>query len=202
MDMEASVSSYSNFGFEDDSGAVEAAEAATPASDGKEAEKKNYEVKRIEIPDDYGPEERGTWGNQCDFFLSALGYAVGLGNVWRFPYVAYENGGGSFLIPYTIMLLICGLPMFFMELVLGQYSGCGPTRLFGRMAPVFKGLGFAMIGVTFYVAIYYNMIIAWTLFYMFAGFRSVLPWSACNAVGIYRYIYLVEIEASSFHIST
>ena len=125
-------------------------------------------------------EERGTWENQCDFFLSALGYAVGLGNVWRFPKLAYEHGGGSFLLPYTIMLMFIGLPMYFMELVLGQYSGAGPTRLYGRLAPAMKGLGFSMLCATFYVAIYYNVIIAWAIFYVFAGFQSEVPWARCN----------------------
>ena len=83
-------------------------------------------------------EERGGWDNKCDFLLSAIGYAVGLGNVWRFPYLVYQNGGGSFLIPYTIMLFFAGLPMYFMELALGQYHGQGPTRLYGRLAPAFK----------------------------------------------------------------
>jgi len=78
------------------------------------------------------------------------------------------------------MLLLAGLPLFFMELALGQYSGAGPTRLFGRMAPAMKGLGFAMLAVTFYVAVYYNVIIAWTLFYVFAGFQSELPWASCG----------------------
>ena len=128
-----------------------------------------------------GDDERGHWGNKCDFFLSALGYAVGLGNVWRFPKLAYDHGGGSFLIPYTTMLLFAGLPLFFMELVLGQYSGVGPTRLFGWMAPAMKGIGFCMLAATFYVCIYYNMIIAWTLFYVFAGFNSELPWEHCGA---------------------
>ena len=125
-------------------------------------------------------EEREEWSNQCEFILSTVGYAVGLGNVWRFPYLAYTNGGGSFLVPYVIMLFIAGLPLFFMELVLGQYSRQGPTKVFGRIAPLFKGLGLAMLGATFFVGIYYNVIIAWTLFYMFKGFSAELPWMTCT----------------------
>ena len=120
-----------------------------------------------------GEEEREEWSNQCEFILSTVGYAVGLGNVWRFPYLAYTNGGGSFLVPYVIMLFFAGLPLFFMELVLGQYSRQGPTIVFGRIAPVFKGLGLAMLGATFFVGIYYNVIIGWTLCYMFSvGYLS------------------------------
>jgi len=127
------------------------------------------------------PPERGQWSNQFEFILSTIGYAVGLGNIWRFPYLAFQNGGGSFLIPYTIMLFFAGLPLFFMELCLGQYSGQGPTRVFGRLAPAFKGLGYAMLGATGFVAIYYNVIMAWTIFYMFSGFAETLPWSNCTA---------------------
>ena len=72
---------------------------------------------------------RETWNNHCEFFLSSLGLAVGLGNVWRFPYVCYENGGGSFLIPYLGMLILVGLPAFFMELSLGQYSRVGSNKV-------------------------------------------------------------------------
>ena len=144
---------------------------ASPSSDTKP------EVKNVEEVDE---EERGQWDNQCEFILSTVGYAVGLGNVWRFPYLAYTNGGGSFLIPYVIMLFFAGLPLFFMELALGQYSRQGPTKVFGRIAPVFQGLGLAMLGATFFVGIYYNMIIGWTLFYMFSGFTSELPWEGCT----------------------
>ena len=78
------------------------------------------------------------------------------------------------------MLTFAGLPLFFLELAIGQYGGLGPNKLFGRLAPLFKGLGYGMLFVTFLVAIYYNMIIAWTLFYTFAGFQSQLPWEFCG----------------------
>ena len=66
--------------------------------------------------------ERESWGNQCDFFLTSLGVAVGLGNIWRFPYVAYSNGGGTFLVPYLLMLLFIGMPSLFVEQSIGQYG--------------------------------------------------------------------------------
>ena len=84
------------------------------------------------------------------------------------------------MIPYTLMLLFAGLPLFFMELALGQYAGQGVTRVYGNLAPAFKGLGFAMLTGTFYVVIYYNVLTAWSLFYLLSGFQSTLPWTACT----------------------
>ena len=124
--------------------------------------------------------ERGQWSNQFEFILATMGYAVGLGNIWRFPYLVYKNGGGTFLVPYFIMLIFAGLPLFFLELILGQYSGQGPAKVFGRMSPIFKGLGFAMILASFFLNIYYNVIVAWTLYYMVSGFSSELPWTNCT----------------------
>jgi len=124
-------------------------------------------------------EARGTWGGKVEFLLSCVGYAVGLGNVWRFPYLAYRNGGGAFLIPYLIMLIICGVPLFFMELAFGQFASLGPISMW-RAVPLFKGVGWGMIVVSFMVGIYYNMIIAWTLYYFFASMTKKLPWELCD----------------------
>ena len=145
----------------------------------------HYEVKVISIPDETKSEkseEREKWAHSFDFILSAMGYSVGLGNIWRFPYKMHQNGQGAFLIPYFIMLLGMGIPIFFLEFVLGQYSAQGPIKVFGRLSPIFKGLGFSMLCMTCLVAIYYNVILAWTFIYMFAGFQSNLPWTSQGEV--------------------
>ncbi|XP_068993368.1 sodium- and chloride-dependent glycine transporter 1 isoform X1 [Neodiprion pinetum] len=126
--------------------------------------------------------ERGTWTGKFDFLLSLLGYSVGLGNVWRFPYLCYSNGGGAFLIPFTVMLIIAGLPLMFMELSLGQYASLGPVAAYKRFCPLLRGLGYGMVLVSSIVMLYYNLIIAWTLYYMFASVAGagVLPWAYCD----------------------
>ncbi|XP_035217172.1 sodium-dependent dopamine transporter-like isoform X1 [Stegodyphus dumicola] len=124
--------------------------------------------------------ERETWSKKADFLLSVIGFAVDLANVWRFPYLCYKNGGGAFLIPYIIMLAVGGIPLFFMELALGQYNRKGAITCWGRIVPLFKGVGYAVVLIAFYVDFYYNIIIAWSLHFFVASFNSVLPWTTCD----------------------
>ena len=124
---------------------------------------------------------RGEWGNHFEYFLTSLGLAVGLGNVWRFPYVVYTNGGGTFLIPYFLCLLFCGLPLFFMEMLLGQYAGTSCTKLYAQLIPGIRGLGYGMLAIPSMIALYYTVIMAWSFYYMFMGFRTTLPWKSCTS---------------------
>ncbi|XP_058531948.1 sodium-dependent serotonin transporter isoform X2 [Ochotona princeps] len=124
--------------------------------------------------------ERETWSKKVDFLLSVVGYAVDLGNVWRFPYICYQNGGGAFLIPYTIMAIFGGIPLFYMELALGQYHQNGCISIWRKICPIFKGIGFAICIIAFYIASYYNTIMAWALYYLISSFTDQLPWTSCQ----------------------
>ncbi|XP_071771487.1 sodium- and chloride-dependent glycine transporter 2 [Centroberyx gerrardi] len=123
--------------------------------------------------------ERGNWSNKLDFILSMVGYAVGLGNVWRFPYLAFQNGGGAFLIPYLTMLGIAGIPIFLMEVSLGQFASQGPVSVW-KAIPALQGCGIAMLIISVLIAIYYNIIMCWTLYYLFASLKGSLPWANCR----------------------
>lgn len=81
---------------------------------------------------------RDQWSNPIEFLLSCIAMSVGLGNVWRFPFVALENGGGAFLIPYILVLLLIGKPLYYMELCLGQFASAGSVRVWD-LAPAFRG---------------------------------------------------------------
>ncbi|GFY74665.1 sodium- and chloride-dependent glycine transporter 2 [Trichonephila inaurata madagascariensis] len=128
---------------------------------------------------DYTKKEnkRATWSRQLEFFLSCVGYAVGLGNIWRFPYLCYKSGGGAFLVPYFTFLVICGMPLFLLEMSLGQFGSLGSIAIW-KISPIFKGLGYGMAIVSLITCIYYNVIIAWALYYIYQSYY--VPWSSCE----------------------
>ena len=84
-------------------------------------------------------QERDNWASKSQFLLACIGYCVGLGNIWRFPYLVYESGGACFLIPYFIMLLLVGLPCLYMELAVGLITQRGPVHAMKAICPLFKG---------------------------------------------------------------
>ncbi|XP_065264824.1 sodium- and chloride-dependent betaine transporter-like [Emys orbicularis] len=125
-------------------------------------------------------EPRDQWNNKMEFMLSMSGKIIGLGNVWRFPYLCYKNGGGAFFIPYLIFVFTCGIPMFFLETALGQYTSHGGVTAWRKICPLFEGTGYASQVIESYLNIYYIVILSWVIFYLFSSFTAVLPWATCN----------------------
>lgn len=112
-------------------------------------------------------ERRGSFTSRKVFILAAIGSAVGLGNIWRFPYVAYENGGGAFLIPYLVALLTAGLPFLLMDYAIGhRHRGSAPLS-FARLHRRTEMLGWWQVAICFLIAVYYAAVIAWALRYTF-----------------------------------
>jgi neurotransmitter:Na+ symporter, NSS family len=110
---------------------------------------------------------RGAFSSRRVFILAAIGSAVGLGNIWRFPYVAYENGGGAFLVPYLVALLTTGIPFLLLDYAIGhRHRGSAPLS-FARLRRGTEGLGWWQVGICFVIAIYYAAVLAWALRYTF-----------------------------------
>ncbi|XP_021417749.2 inactive sodium-dependent neutral amino acid transporter B(0)AT3 [Oncorhynchus mykiss] len=131
------------------------------------------------MEDSKGGEERPKWNNKAEYLLTCIGFAVGLGNVWRFPYLCQIYGGGAFLIPYLIALVFQGLPLLYLELAIGQRLRMGSIGVWNSISPYLGGVGVASMVVSFCVSLFYNTIVAWVLWYLFNSFQEPLPWSQC-----------------------
>lgn len=125
------------------------------------------------------PQKTKEWGSYTEFLLASLSYAVGLGNIWRFPYLVYRNGGGAFFVPYFVMLFFVGIPLLVLEFGFGQYMQSTPVKVW-VIAPLFTGIGYAMCLMSGLVSIYYNMIIAWAVRYLTTAIFHDISWSKCN----------------------
>uniref|UniRef100_H2ZG31 Transporter n=1 Tax=Ciona savignyi TaxID=51511 RepID=H2ZG31_CIOSA len=124
--------------------------------------------------------ERDVWSGKFDFLLACCGTAVGLGNVWRFPYLCYKNGGGKFYLVYVVFVHLSGVPIFFLEVAIGQFTKLGAIKSWTSLCPLISGIGIASAVIVFYTLCYYAVILAWALFYLFQSFRAELPWANCN----------------------
>ena len=123
---------------------------------------------------------RDFWGSQFEFFLAAFGLSSGLSCVLNFPFLAYHNGRGAFLVAYGILLVVVGLPIYFMEVSLGQFAQLGPLQVWKSMLPLGRGVGLAMCVLSLIFALHYNVIMGYSLRYIFASFAETLPWTDCS----------------------
>lgn len=155
---------------------------------GSEVERLNGEEGAAE------PAARAGWNSKIEYFLAQVGFSVGLGNVWRFPYLCHQNGGGAFLLLYVLLMLLVGIPLFFLELAAGQAIRQGSIGVWKSISPGLAGIGYSSCVVCFFVALYYNVILAWSLFYLGNSFQYPLPWERCPAIAN---VTVEECEKSS-----
>uniref|UniRef100_A0A4W5M3J2 Transporter n=1 Tax=Hucho hucho TaxID=62062 RepID=A0A4W5M3J2_9TELE len=130
----------------------------------------------LEPPENDG---RPAWNSKLQYILAQVGFSVGLGNVWRFPYLCQKNGGGAYLVPYFILLILIGVPLFFLELAVGQKIRRGSIGVWNYVCPHLGGIGVSSLMVCGFVGLYYNVIIGWSIFYFFQSFQYPLPWAEC-----------------------
>lgn len=120
---------------------------------------------------------RPQWKTKTGFILAAIGSAVGLGNIWRFSYLCYENGGGAFLVPYFIALFTVGIPLMILEFGLGHREKGSAPKSFNKVSPKWEWLGWwPVIFVMFGIVMYYSVIISWCFNYIFYSFK--LSWGS------------------------
>lgn len=110
--------------------------------------------------------QRENWSARSGFIIAAIGSAVGLGNIWRFPYVAYENGGGAFVIPYLIALFTAGLPLLFLDYAVGHKNHGAPPTAYKRLYRPSESLGWWQVSVTLVIGLYYASVLSWAGSYM------------------------------------
>uniref|UniRef100_A0A3B3C1I9 Transporter n=1 Tax=Oryzias melastigma TaxID=30732 RepID=A0A3B3C1I9_ORYME len=133
------------------------------------------DLERMEKETKDGPQ----WDNKAQYILTCVGFCIGLGNVWRFPYLCQSHGGGAFLIPYLILLVLEGMPLLLLEFAIGQRLRKGSVGVWRAISPYLTGVGIASMLVSFLVGLYYNTLIGWILWYLFNSFQEPLPWTQC-----------------------
>ncbi|KAI3382564.1 hypothetical protein SNEBB_003714 [Seison nebaliae] len=159
--------------------------ALSPTRDNDDKSKDEKELDNMEnvIVDkttETSPAHREVWDKKIEFLLAVIGFAVDLGNVWRFPYICYRNGGGAFFIPYFVFFIFAGLPLFYMELALGQFQQTGVFTVWSRICPMMKGVAFGIVIMNTFMAMFYNTMISWAVYYFFDSFRREVPWKGCH----------------------
>ncbi|XP_044903158.1 orphan sodium- and chloride-dependent neurotransmitter transporter NTT5-like isoform X4 [Felis catus] len=114
--------------------------------------------------------------------LMQVAFSIGLGSIWRFPYLCQRNGGGSFILMYFLMLLSFGIPLLYMEMIMGHWLRVDNIRVWKQLVPWLGGIGYASILVCILMSLYNSVIITWSLSYLANSFDNSLPWNHCPLV--------------------
>lgn len=139
-----------------------------------------YTVNALNSSDsDASGSPRDKWTRNIEFLLSCVALSVGFGNVWRFPYTALNNGGGAFVIPYLVVLLVVGRPLYYLEMIVGQFSSRGCVKVFD-MCPLMRGVGVGQTVTMFTIVGYYAALLSLAMRYFVDSFQYTLPWSECR----------------------
>lgn len=120
--------------------------------------------------------ERERWTSNAAFYFAAIGAAVGFGNVWRFPALAADYGGGAFFVPYLMALFLIGIPLLILEISLGQYYQTGDVGVFGSFHRRWRGVGVSSVACAYMVVTYYSVLIAWVINAFFDSWSDSAPW--------------------------
>ena len=138
---------------------------------------------------------RERWHSRAAFVLAAIGSAVGLGNIWRFPYMAYNNGGGAFLIPYFFALLIIGIPVMIIEFGLGSKMQAGPSYALEKVKKGTGWIGWGAVIVSYLLVAYYAIIIAWCWVFLFKSIT--VAWAGHEKVFFFEKILQISKDPAS-----
>ncbi len=140
--------------------------------------------------------KREQWGSRIGFILAAVGSAIGVGNIWRFPYVIYENGGGAFLIPYLIAMITAGIPLMILEFGLGHKYRASAPKIFSKISRKWEWLGWWQVFVAWIISLYYIAVIAWAVCYIVFSFK--LGWGEDTNTFFFK--EFLNLSDSPFHL--
>lgn len=118
--------------------------------------------------------DRGKWGSRTGFVLAAIGSAVGLGNIWRFPYILASNGGGAFMVVYLIALVTAGIPIMILEFSIGHKFRSSAPMAFKAMNEKWEWLGWVQVFTSLIISVYYVAIVGWSLYYAYSAIAGLL----------------------------
>ncbi|XP_027776146.2 orphan sodium- and chloride-dependent neurotransmitter transporter NTT5-like [Marmota flaviventris] len=114
--------------------------------------------------------------------LTHLAFSLGLGSMWRFPYLCQQNGGGSFILMYLLMLLFFGIPLLYMEVIIGRWLRVDIIQVWKQLVPWLGGVGYTSILVCMLMSLYNSAVLSWSLYYLANSFDHPLPWDYCPLV--------------------